>query len=673
MEDLVGKRILKFENLKYFLLGITLSFFIFTVSNLLFGQGYKDGMFIGDENTAFTVKIKTDNIEKLNMIETVLKKNAKDGFSIVVHNNSKSNSNALEYNFYTSNDYSDKIITYQEVEFSNTYEIKTGDNILFDPIPKQPIIVNNLDFKNMSENAIVMLFNFGEQKHNDIISNLKGDLNNHNILDVVSIEESVNHDSQNNYSNIYLLKEHMYIFLICSLISILIFKDINSNFKEISLMKIEGMSNLSIYFKFVLSKIILVTLLVVLGLSILTLKNYNLPIALVIPYYKYLFYHTALSILSLLVLTLLGYIIILKTKIQSSIKGYNQLETSIIGLSFLKIIVLIIIALMTTTYLKTLPESIEGFLNYNKSIEKYKDLYIINSSLNVDVDQVLEIERLKDSLSKENEGFSTVCLPEGDSANSMSDISVPIKNYSSIYYIVDSDKNQITIDPGRVLNDYDKENFRHYGFDNFPIITENLKTNDFIYCTRGRTPAYNEKLHYDDYEVIKIEVKNIYDHDVMPNFILFKANSKAEAIKVVDDIYDEFEENNQLIVESMEEDLKTSYDISRQFLIEAFINFSLIIAVLLVINNEIIDNFIAYDHEENISLHLIGKSKLYMMRKYLFSSFLILIIMLVIQLALYLMYGMKIEPFIFIVIIFLDIISIIYYTRKISFRKLRGL
>lgn len=246
MEDLVGKRILKFENLKYFLLGITLSFFIFTVSNLLFGQGYKDGMFIGDENTAFTVKIKTDNIEKLNMIETVLKKNAKDGFSIVVHNNSKSNSNALEYNFYTSNDYSDKIITYQEVEFSNTYEIKTGDNILFDPIPKQPIIVNNLDFKNMSENAIVMLFNFGEQKHNDIISNLKGDLNNHNILDVVSIEESVNHDSQNNYSNIYLLKEHMYIFLICSLISILIFKDINSNFKEISLMKIEGMSNLSI-------------------------------------------------------------------------------------------------------------------------------------------------------------------------------------------------------------------------------------------------------------------------------------------------------------------------------------------------------------------------------------------------------------------------------------------
>ena len=47
----------------------------------------------------------------------------------------------------------------------------------------------------------------------------------------------------------FMTKETIYIFLVVSLIAILILKDINNNFKEISLEKLEGISDHQLYLK----------------------------------------------------------------------------------------------------------------------------------------------------------------------------------------------------------------------------------------------------------------------------------------------------------------------------------------------------------------------------------------------------------------------------------------
>lgn len=315
-----------------------------------------------------------------------------------------------------------------------------------------------------------------------------------------------------------------------------------------------------------------------------------------------------------------------------------------------------------------MPTLIKGQVNYSENLRKYEDTYFINSTTSFDIDYIEEIKRIKPLIPKEHAPYLTECIPEGDYSDNSGVINV--KDFDSIYYIIESDKNLITINNGRELTDTNKMQFEHLKIDQFEIIEANLKTDDFVYCHGRVVPNYSN-LYYKDYDMIKIEVVNIYDHVNPYNLLSFKAESLEAANQLIYNIYKENNTDNYLIIESREDNLSFNNHNDKLTLNNIFISITSIVIMMLIVNTELIDNYIKNDREKNFSLFLLGKPKLFMLRKYIVVNLLLILTLIFVATILYLTSSIIISPLMIVIVVVIESISLLIYSRKIEFRKLR--
>lgn len=312
--------------IKYILLGLVISALIFLSVNSIFGNYYKDSLFVTDEPTVIKLQLNTNDNNELSKILDILRTQSKDRYSIIVLNNAKSQVGTQEYNFYSnqsSSSIKDKLITFETVEYSKSFMIQSGDGILFDPVPDAPIKITNVDFADISDHAIIHLIDFQDTPPSEVTNLLLAELKTNNLSDLLTIEPIDNYMTFLLDIRFFMTKETIYIFLVVSLIAILILKDINNNFKEISLEKLEGISDHELYLKYVITAIITVLLTTILGLIIFTYLKYPVSFSLITKGYHLLLVNVVVSKTSILVMTLAGHYIIKQLKINNALKGFD--------------------------------------------------------------------------------------------------------------------------------------------------------------------------------------------------------------------------------------------------------------------------------------------------------------------------------------------------------------
>lgn len=99
-------------------------------------------------------------------------------------------------------------------------------------------------------------------------------------------------------------------------------------------------------------------------------------------------------------MTLAGHYIIKQLKINNALKGFDQLEYSIISLIILKVVVMFIMAVLISNYLTALPTLIKGQVNYSENLRKYEDTYFINSTTSFDIDYIRKLSELNPEYQK---------------------------------------------------------------------------------------------------------------------------------------------------------------------------------------------------------------------------------------------------------------------------------
>ena len=657
---------------KYILLGILLSVFVFLASDGLYASYYKDEMFSSEENISYIVKLNTKDVKKLVKFEEILKEYADNNYSIIVHNNPEFEDIRMEYNFYSNlAETSSKIITYSKIKFDQDYEIKTGDNILFDPSPKNPILIKSINFPSMSTEAVIVLLpKEGHTDINSIINSINTKIGSEGLVNDLVISEFF--DEHDNHSSFYLLQYHFFIFLIIFLIIIFIIKDVNSSFKEISLMKIEGFSNANIFYEFIAKRVAVVVFSTIPVIFILVKYNYNIDYKLVPVFYNTLAKHYSISIGVLVLISFAINAIIINTSIHQTIKGYTQLESSILIQSLLKIVILSILLVFSVRYLKIIPKTIQSEFNLAENKDKYEDSYIIRSSLSPEVNQIDQIERIQKELVENHKGFYTVCLPEGEDEFLIPDQTGEPPEYKSIYYYIRSNQDLISIDNNRELDETNQLTFNHYNLDDLEIQRTILRGKEYLYCPGMGGRIYSSPIYMKQFNTIKIELEDFYSRGLDPAYIIFKANSLNDAKSIVDKLYSNFNEDNLLYVESVDEIINIEREIAIEEFKEAIINLVLMFILLIILNYELIDNFIVYYKEESVSLILLGKSNLFLMRKYLLSTAAIYLALVILMSILYFRFSYSIQPVIFIIFLILELITVVLYYLKVSLRKLKG-
>lgn len=649
------------KRIKYIIVGIVLGLSIFTISSNLFGNYYKNNLFNIEESSSYLFKINTKDNDELAKLDEIVKRNAENNYSIIIDNNVRKDDEGNVYNYYPGNENSShNIIATENVNLLREYELSTGDGILFDPTPAHPIIIRSVNFVTTSEYAIITLNPLNAQE--DGIRLLKEDLDANNLSHVYDIEEVFLHKAT---SNFYLLPEHSLVLLLVILFAMFVIKDINMEVKEISLRKLEGQSSVYIYCNFVLWNILISLMAMVITILFMIFMKYRVTPFLVSKFYQFLISHLFVTVIALSGLTLMGAVLIVKTNIGLSMKGFQQLEYSVIALMLVKLVLLFMLVIVTSKNQTQLLEEITYQLNYPKNVEKYKGLYIIDSSYSEGVNHSEEIKMIHEDVQKKYNGFMTICIQENDEQ--------PLSEDNRIIYIRSGDNNRVILNEGKTLSSQQKSMLDYYNLMDLDVEYADLNKSEFIYCPYIEGDVYNERLYQKDYSLMIIELENMYEYDLNPSRILFKAENLDQAVSRIDEIYEAKGLDNHLIVKSLEDALEKSQMFSRYDLSVIAQELLMITVLVLLLNREILNNFNSYNKEENLELISLGKRKIFMMRKYILFTLVMYTLVLAILIISNLKFGVIVNFKILLFLVVVEMLSIILSMRKISYGKVKGI